>query len=658
MRKFIFTLMLAIAGSVWTISEAKVTEQLEDDPCSQYTLFVEPHIDSTVTYMFTGELLHNQPYVDSVWITGVREDSATIYLVSYAQPNEKIDLSSSLRMGRYFFFAQIEDCVKVRPLNFRGRWATDFPKGMTWTTFFTPYEGCDSWSYTCELQDNTFIEGRSYSIVHGPVDIPIRQYGQKIYAWINNKDYLLYDFGLEIGDSIPQYYFGISADASQIDVYGQVYAHVLRIDSVLLEDGRKAKRLWYDGRMPDIEYVGSEYGILSPIIMPDITTCGGTHMCCSLDGGLIYETEPGICNSIGELHPLRLPSLCDTWNVLFVRMGANGDELSTEVHRLTTDTIINGKTYVQLYIYGNYGVRDRVTYRGALREDNNANVYIVPANSDHEYLLYAFNAKVGDKLSNLWIGGAAETGGLPDGLNATVADITETSPRIFTLYLNANDNMDVIEDLPIQWIEGVGLTDCPGGSICPGILGCACSCGHIMLCAYKDGKQVYASEEAEKYGCYYDSYEQAGDTVKLYRHVNDGPGSSTVDPVDPNQIVVILQQDLLIMREYTGEEIQYTLQKSLVSDAPAKANTPAMSKQVQADTFRGSASVRLTENGTYRLDLTNPEWDYSIYGEFDYGTTDVEPVMPDTPATKLIRNGHLLIQFGDKIYTLTGVEIQ
>ena len=349
-----------------------------------------------------------------------------------------------------------------------------------------------------------------------------------------------------------------------------------------------------------------------------------------------------------EKQPEFLPSLCDRWNVLFVRMGANGDELSTEIHRLTTDTIINGKTYVQLYIYGDYGVRDEVTYRGALREDDNANVYIVPANSDHEYLLYAFNAKVGDKLSNLWVGGAAETVGLPDGFNATVADITESSPRIFTLYFD----YDVYEYHPIQWIEGVGLTDCPGGSICPGVLGCACSCGHILLCAYKDGKQVYASEEAERYGCWYDSNEQAGDTVKLYRHVNDGPGSSTVDPVDPNQIVVILQQDLLIMREYMGDEIQYTLQKSLAANAPAKA------KHVQTNTFRGAASVQLTEDGKYRLDLTNPDWDYSIYGEFDYGKSSIEPVIHDAPAPKVIRTGHLLIQKGDKLYTLTGVEIE
>ena len=134
--------------------------------------------------------------------------------------------------------------------------------------------------------------------------------------------------------------------------------------------------------------------------------------------------------------------------------------------------------------------------------------------------------------------------------------------------------------------------------------------------------------------------------------MNDGPGSSTVDPVDPNQIVVILQQDLLIMREYMGDEIQYSLQKSLAANAPAK------SKLIQADSFRGSASVQLTEDGTYRLDLTNPDWDYSIYGVFDYGTVGLDPVIPDAPATKVIRNGHLFIQKGDKIFTFTGVRIE
>ena len=425
-------------------------------------------------------------------------------------------------------------------------WADDnasdfyFPEGMTWTISILSDYGCDHKSVFV-LQGDTLINSKTYHNVRmynakeqQVLSIPITADGKKIYAHIYDRDILLYDFGLEVGDSIMRYRSINMEDGVPEDLRfdpDSTYSYVTGIDSVTLLDGRRAKRLHYNIYLPDIEYVGCSYGGLFSIIdVPLLTTCGSNACCCTLNGELIYEDYAGVC-ALMDIHGTSpnayLPSLCDTWNVLFVRMGANGDELSTEVHRLTTDTVINGKTYVQLYIYGNYGVRDRVTYRGALREDNNANVYIVPANSDHEYLLYAFNAKVGDKLSNLWIGGAAETGGLPDGLNARVTNITESSPRIFTLYL------DIDEYHPIQWIEGVGLTDCPGGSICPAVLGCGCSCGHIMLCAYKDGKQVYASEEAEKYGCYYDSAKQPADTVALTRAV--GRGSDVLAGCNANQ---------------------------------------------------------------------------------------------------------------------------
>jgi hypothetical protein len=373
-------------------------------------------------------------------------------------------------------------------------------------------------------------------------------------------------------------------------------------------------------------------------------------LCVQQDGDLLYATTKG--KEIGCEYPApepKIESLCDTWNVLFVRMGANGDELSTEVHRLTTDTVINGKTYVQLYIYGNYGVRDRVTYRGALREDNNANVYIVPANSDHEYLLYAFNAKVGDKLSNLWIGGAAETGGLPEGLNARVTNITESSPRIFTLYL------DIDEYHPIQWIEGVGLTDCPGGSICPAVLGCGCSCGHIMLCAYKDGELVYDNPAWD--WCYYDSAKQPADTVALYWRSGDGPGSTTVTPVDPNQVVATLNDNLLTIREQSGEEVTYSLAVTPISHAPARHELPEAQKEVAVGNFRNSVAVQLSEDGSYTLTLSKAGWENDIYGTFDYITSGLQPATAtDAPARKLLRNGQLLIQQGDKIFTLTGVQ--
>ncbi len=557
-------------------------------------------------------------------------------------------------------------------------WADDnasdfyFPEGMTWTISILSDYGCDHKSVFV-LQGDTLINSKTYHNVRmynakeqQVLSIPITAEGKKIYAHIYDRDILLYDFGLEVGDSIMHYRSinfeeGIPEDL-RFDPDSS-YIHVTMIDSITLLDGRRAKCLHYKDRRyqeeyyirADIEYVGCSYGGLFSIIdVPLLTTCGSNACCCTLNGELIYEDYAGVC-ALMDIHGTSpnayLPSLCDTWNVLFVRMGANGDELSTEVHRLTTDTVINGKTYVQLYIYGNYGVRDRVTYRGALREDNNANVYIVPATSDHEYLLYAFNAKVGDKLTNLWVGGAAETGGLPDGLNARVTNITESSPRIFTLYL------DIDEYHPIQWIEGVGLTDCPGGSICPAVLGCGCSCGHIMLCAYKDGKQVYASEEAEKYGCYYDSAKQPADTVALYWRLGDGPGSTTVTPVDPNQVIATLNDNLLTIREMSGEEVTYSLAVTPISYAPARYDLPAAQKAVAADTFRNSVAVELSEDGSYMLTLSKAEWENDIYGTFDYTASGLQPATAsDAPARKVLRDGQLLIQQGDKIFTLTGVQ--
>ena len=553
-------------------------------------------------------------------------------------------------------------------------WADDnasdfyFPEGMTWTVRLMPlFGGCDPRDNVFVLQGDTLINGKKYHNVkylEAPwLVFPLTADGKKIYAHIYGRDILLYDFGLEVGDSILHYQnIRFDADAPEDLRFGSdsAYIYVSEVDSITLLDGRRAKRLHYrryqdEHYRSDIEYIGcANGGLFSIIDVPLQTTCGGNWCCCSLNGEPIYEEYPGLCEEMdihGTSPNAYLPSLCDTWNVLFVRMGANGDELSTEVHRLTTDTVINGKTYVQLYIYGNYGVRDRVTYRGALREDNNANVYIVPANSDHEYLLYAFNAKVGDKLSNLWIGGAAETGGLPDGLNARVTNITESSPRIFTLYL------DIDEYHPIQWIEGVGLTDCPGGSICPAVLGCGCSCGHIMLCAYKDGKQVYASEEAEKYGCYYDSAKQPADTVALYWRSGDGPGSTTVTPVDPNQVVATLNDNLLTIREQSGEEVTYSLAVTPISHAPARHELPEVQKEVAADTFRNSVAVQLSEDGSYTLTLSKAGWENDIYGTFDYTASGLQPVAAtDAPARKLLRNGQLFIQQGDKIFTLTGVQ--
>lgn len=321
-----------------------------------------------------------------------------------------------------------------------------FPKGMQWTLDrWQEEKGIVSHSISsCIVQGDTVINDKTYrNIVDGDFIAPIRQEGKKIYVHLNDKDFLLYDFGLEVGDSIPAYGgygYDPNNELPEIEV-----DRVVRIDSVTLLDGRKAKVFFYEYRSPDIEYVGDEeFGVLNPIFGEQACTCldRGQSMCCSLNGKPIY----GAC---GNLH------------------------------------------------------------------------------------------------------------------------------------------------------------------------------------------------------------ENDVDTIPMF--IKDGPGTSTVEPVDPNQITVVLNGDQLTIHEYLGTEISYVLTK-----APSGNNMPARNRKMASDTFSESVSIQLTESGLYTLTLTSPDWDYSIVGTFEYDALQgVEIVETSVPAAqKILRDGQLFIRKGDKTYTVQGIEIK
>ncbi len=361
--------------------------------------------------------------------------------------------------------------------------------------------------------------------------------------------------------------------------------------------------------------------------------------CACKDGRKIYVGDANCA-----CDPLRLKSLCDTWNIHGVAFPDGHDHHLMFTQQLTTDTLIAGQRYVRL--------EQGSAYLGALRETDNARIYFIPAGSTHEYLLYAFHANQGDTFDNVWFGGSPSD--FPNGCHVTIREITEQNGRkVFELDASYTTPYEEIVEWPYSiWIEGVGLQDGPAGSDCP--LDCLGDYGQSVLCAYKDGVHVYASAFAEEHGCWYTTDDQI-DTIPLY--VNDGPGSTTVTPVDPNQVVATLNDNLLTIREQSGEEVTYSLAVTPISHAPARHELPEAQKEVSAGNFRNSVAVQLSEDGSYTLTLSKAGWENDIYGTFDYITSGLQPATAtDAPARKLLRNGQLLIQQGDKIFTLTGVQ--
>ena len=517
-----------------------------------------------------------------------------------------------------------------------------FPEGSRWTN------ASSEASYI--IQGDTLVNGKKYHKVidknkdHQKLVALKREEGKKIYVRFEgtDTDVLLYDFGLEVGDSIVLQTDRCNGPCS--------INHVERIDTVTLLDGRKAKCFFYDSRMWDVEFVGCETGLFGPIYMPVIPTMYSSDSysyCFSINGKPIFETYPGICKSCGFTD--KLPSLCDEWNVLEISNVGCGycEKYRTYNSRLTTDTVIGGLLYSRLIEDG--------AYKGALREGTNRDIFYIPSGSTHEYLLYNFNAKVGDKLTNLWYGGDPER--CPNGYNATVLSISDETPRVFTVeveYIISDSQGEHIIPWLIYWTEGVGLSDGPAGQFCPGPE-CTCSCGQLLLCAYKNGEQVYVSKMGEQYGCEYNYNPDStpSDTIPLF--IKDGPGSSTVEPVDPNLIYATLTKDVLSVYAKEKTEISFVLYK-----APKTNQVPATKHTMKSASFTGSLSTTLTESGTYTMELTSPAWGYTVFGTFEYKVPQaIENTSANAPsATKILRDGQLLLMYQEQMFNVQGQRIK
>ena len=473
-----------------------------------------------------------------------------------------------------------------------------------------------------------------------------------------NKEFLVYAWNAQVGDTL------YNILVSSYPMYGLQYSN----KAVVREIKETTPRTFivdyeyiYNRKIDSADTIWWEYQWIEGIGM----TCGASGDLCPFDkcqdsiksdllcayknGEQVYsssKSERYGCefNGISSTKPYHL---CDEWNILEVSNVTCGDcEVYRTYHsQLTTDTIINGKVYAQLIEDG--------AYRAALREGDKRDIYCIPAGSTHEYLLYDFDVQAGDQLENLWLGGMPED--YPNGWTMTVEEIQEGTPRTYVLSTGYTQPEEGLEVYPLYctWIEGVGLSDGPVGV--KRCVGCADSRGYGVLCAYKNGAHIFTSDLGEQYGCEYnyDPYSTPADTIPLF--VQDDPGSSTVDPVDPNQVVVTLKGDELTVKEASGEEI--TLELSLTN---IKAQMPALNRVPETETFRNEVTITLNEEGTYMLVLTNPSWDYNIYGTFDYpqrkDATD-QNVVPKPAAEKIFRNGQLLIRKGEKVYTVQGTAI-
>lgn len=370
-----------------------------------------------------------------------------------------------------------------------------------------------------------------------------------IYSSILQDDLVLYDYTLEVGDSlytIEGYDWFDDVNITKLKKTKDAYV-VTDVSTITLSDGIERKK-WslYKGYTP-LEYVegigcfgenllswsGDFFRLITNY--PYIAESVGDHLVCvSKNGQLLYSMTKDemnsftwTCECLSEKDTTYYKSKwCDTWNVLELKYRYSSyttkEDFETWRYYLAQDTIINNYTYTAVTRQttkvpeGVYPFTiPEPEYVAAVRFTDDRKVYIYYDNT--EYLLYDFNVQPGDELTVF------------AGINHYHSHHTNTIrvDEVFGTEISLSVFPDFYGDERpacfgvTKWVEGVG-------DLCGFITGADCGLSDdqsALLCAYKEGNQEYSTEleEYAEYGCEYNtaSGEYTSTLAGLQRTVYD-----------------------------------------------------------------------------------------------------------------------------------------
>ena len=424
-------------------------------------------------------------------------------------------------------------------------------------TACSEYTDCqENETYLMQADEIKEINGKQY-LKYGGVFLREEDSKVLIYSFPYEKDFVLYDWTLEIGDtlqnlgidpySFPELEYAAVVDYIVYEDYDvEIGDFIIKkeplgnkrvkdISTIRLLDGNeyKAWLFGYDWERGDyyVEGIGNanKYGgdyvdLAHPFAVP---TCyyGERLVCVSRDGVLLYQIDDAemerlntecLCDGYQSSYK---DQWCDQWNVLSHGYLGPDEPLynaHTIIHSLKGDTIINDLVYQKLVGHLAISSPTPNVYIGALRFAEDKKVFVYYDNN--EYLLYDFNVQIGDTL-NIF-------GGIEYYID------NKTLPHIVVNIDTLDDGrIKIISDAIIQeeingiiheekrqkiWIEGIGSLDGIVYNTATTMYG---SGKKVLLCAYHNNDCCYTTDYTSyaSLGCVYnDSFFTATEEVNSY----------------------------------------------------------------------------------------------------------------------------------------------
>ncbi len=339
------------------------------------------------------------------------------------------------------------------------------------------------------------------------------------------EDIVLYDWTLEIGDTLPHNKSTVHAESDFI---------VKNVSTVTLLDGKKYKKWTLACGYEYIEGIGAingegygHYLCLESWVQPGtyIRTC---LVCASRDGQLLYKMDEA------EMERLGAECLCDynsgpkkdnakngkiggrptptQWNMLEVEtkeMDGTPTILRAETfsYTLENDSIVaKGKTFYQLARQSTKDTAIAKSFVGALHfgEDEDNRVYFL--RDGVEYVLYDFTAEPGDTIEIF-----AGINNYPQETTYTHVvvdkDTLENGACRMMLEVVFPEETSTAENAQKVWLAGLGSID---GIVHNAALRATKARSSetqtsVMLCAWRDDDCLYTTDhpDYDSYGCVY-----------------------------------------------------------------------------------------------------------------------------------------------------------
>ena len=424
-------------------------------------------------------------------------------------------------------------------------------------TSFTEYSECsDSYASLFQSKGETITINHNQYLKFGGHYLREENKQVLLYSRLQDKDLVLYDYSLEVGDTLTTLNIDYRIEGIPFDLCYVDYAYedvgmshsidtliVTDVSYVTLLDGKEYKKWTFDNGMEYVEGIGNfgqscwSGNFFGLVKEPAISTClMGEHLICvSKNNKLLYQMDDA------EMERLGAECLCDydrgprkdnakngkiggrptptQWNMLEVEtkeMDGTPTILRAETfsYTLENDSIVaNNKTFYQLARLSTKDTAITKSFVGALHfgEDEDNRVYFL--RDGVEYVLYDFTAEPGDTIEIF-----AGINNYPLDTTythvVTGKDTLENGACRMMLEVVFPEETSSVENAQKVWLAGLGSIDgivhnaaqrTSDAHAAPAKSASSETQTSVMLCAWRDDDCLYTTDhpDYDSYGCVY-----------------------------------------------------------------------------------------------------------------------------------------------------------